>query len=195
MSRLSRSTIAVLAGGCITSALLASAPAHADATWIERSNAYTSTLLDIEFEHRPERGSQQGLAKFDDRISQPTLADQLARRKELEAQLAKVEAARPRESDPRVLQDLAVLHKAFDLNFRREDYELQHEVPFLNASENVFQGLRGLLDDQVSAERRPAALARLRKYAGLDPGYRPFTELLRQRESEQMAKRDRKSVV
>src|SRR5579862_39622 len=188
MNRLSPSTTTFLAVGLLISALLASAPSYADATWIERSNAYTGALLDIEFEHRPERGSQQGLAKFDERISQPTLADQLARRKELEAQLAKVEAARPRESDPRVLQDLAVLHKAFDLSFRREDYELQHEVPFLNASENVFQGLRGLLDDQVSPERRPAAVARLRKYAGLDPGYRPFTELLRQRESEQMAK-------
>jgi Bacterial protein of unknown function (DUF885) len=188
MSRWSPSTRVVLAVGLVSGSLLASGPSHAEAPWIERSNTYTRSLLEIEFEHRPERGSEQGLAEFDDRISQPTLADQLARRKALEAQLSKIDAARPRESDPRVLQDLAILDKAFDLRFRKEDYELGHEVPFLNASETVFQGLRGLLDDQVSPQRRPAAVARLRKYAGLESGYRPFTELLRQREVEQMGK-------
>ena len=59
---------------------------------------------------------------------------------------------------------------AFDLRFRQEDFSLQHEVPFYNASRQVFQGLRGLLDDQVAPERRPAALVRLRKYAGMEPG-------------------------
>jgi len=87
-----------------------------------------------------------------------------------------------------VQEDLAILHKAYDLQFRQEDYRLQHEVPFLNASAEVFQGLRGLLDDQVAPERRPAALTRLRRYAGLEPGYQPFTELLKQRAREQIAK-------
>ncbi len=61
-------------------------------------------------------------------------------------------------------------------------------MPFINASAGIFQGLRGLLDDQVAAERRPAALIRLRKYAGMEPGYQPFTELLKAREIEQIAK-------
>ena len=29
--------------------------------WVERSNTYTNTLLEVEFAHRPERGSRQGL--------------------------------------------------------------------------------------------------------------------------------------
>jgi uncharacterized protein (DUF885 family) len=161
---------------------------HADKAWIERSNGYTNKLLEVELEHAPERGSRQGLSKFDERISDPTLADQLARRRQLEAALAQVDAARGKESDKRVQEYLDILHKAFDLQFRQEDYELQHEVPFLNASEEVFQGLRGLLDDQVAAERRPAALIRLRKYAGIEGGYKPFTELLKQRALEQLAK-------
>ena len=160
----------------------------ADRAWIERSNAYTNKLLEVELEHAPERGSRQGLAKFDERISDPTLADELARRHQLEAVLVQVDAARPKESDKKVQEDLDILHKAFDLKFRQEDYELQHEVPFLNASEEVFQGLRGLLDDQVAAQRRPAAIIRLRKYAGVEGGHEPFTELLKQRAMEQIAK-------
>jgi uncharacterized protein (DUF885 family) len=156
--------------------------------WVERSNAYTNTLLEVEFAHAPERGSRQGLSRFDERISQPTLADEQAQRRELEAALAKVDAAAPKESDKRVQQDLAILHQAFDLQFRQQDYRLQHEVPFLNASAQVFEGLHGLLDDQVAPERRPAALTRLRRYAGLEGGYQPFTELLKQRAREQIAK-------
>ena len=129
--------------------------------WVERSNTYTNMLLEVEFAHTPERGSQQGLARFDERISQPTLADELARRHELEATLAKIDAAAPRETDKRVQEDLAILRKAYDLQFRQEDYQLRHAVPFFNASAEVFQGLRGLLDDQVAPERRPAASSKV----------------------------------
>ena len=122
------------------------------------------------------------------RISNPTLADELAERQELEAVLAKIDAARATETDNHVQEDLEILRKAFDLQFREEDFGLQHEVPFINASEQIFEGLRSLLDDQVAADRRPAALVRLRKYAGMEPGYKPFTELLKQRELEQIAK-------
>jgi len=160
----------------------------ADKGWIDKSNAYTNRMLAIEFEHDPERGSGQGVAKFDERISQPTLADQLAERKQLEAELAKIDAARPKESDKRVQEDMEILHKAFDLRFRTQDYELAHTVPFDNASAVVFQGLRVLLDDQVAPERRTAALARLRKYAGDEPGYQPITEIFKHRALEQIAK-------
>jgi hypothetical protein len=156
--------------------------------WIERSNHYTNRLLALEFAHHPEDGSRQGLAKFDELVSHPTLADELALRHELEAALAGIDASRAQETDKRVLQDLAILDTAFNLRFRQQDYELKHEVPFLNASERVFRGLRDLLDDQVAVERRPAALVRLRRYAGLDPGYQPMTDLLKARELEQMAK-------
>ncbi len=165
----------------------ASVPA-AENAWIERSNAYTNRLLEVTFRHEPEDGSRQGLAQFDERISNPSLADQLAERKELQAALAGIDADGAKETDPKIRQDIDILNKAFDLQFRQEDYELQHKVPYLNASQVVFQGLRVLLDDQVTQERRPAALVRLRRYAGDEPGYSPVTELLKQRALEQMAK-------
>ena len=174
--------IGVLALGCIC------ASAHAEQAWITKSNAYTNTLLDIQLQHAPERGSRQGVVKFDPLISNPTLADELQARKDSEAALARIKTARAGETDKKVQEDLDILLKAFDLKFRTQDFELQHEVPFDNASEAVFQGLRGLLDDQVAADRRPAALLRLRKYAGMEPGFKPYSEILKQRAIEQMAK-------
>ncbi len=182
-----RLTAVLLLSGLAAGALAAD-PAPAEQAWVQRSNAYTNRLLDVELAHAPEDGSREGLAKYDERISDPSLADQKAERLELEAVLAQLAAAESREADRNVRQDLSILRKAFDLQFRREDFELAHEVPFLNASEIVFQGLRGLLDDQVAPERRTAALARLRKYAGLEAGYAPFTEKLEQRVREQIAK-------
>jgi len=161
---------------------------QAEKAWIKQSNDYTNTLLSVQLEHAPEQGSAQGVAKFDDRISDPSRADEVVVRRELEAALTKIKAARATVTDKNVQQDIEILQKNFNLQFRIEDFELAREVPFYNASALIFQGLRGLLDDQVPAPRRTAALVRLRKYAGVEPGYKPFTERLKERENEQIAK-------
>ena len=180
-----------LCGVTVVSMLAAGAVAEgqaADKAWIAKSNSYTQQLLDVQFAHAPEGGSRQGLVKFDKLISNPTLADLMQTRKEQEAVLVKLKAAEATETDKNVVQDLEILQKNFNLGFRRMDYSLAHNVPFFNASETVFGGLRGLLDDQVAAERRPDAVVRLRKYAGVEEGYKPFTEILKQRTMEQIAK-------
>ena len=61
-------------------------------------------------------------------------------------------------------------------------------MPFYNPSQAVFGGLQVLLDEQTPADRRPAAVVRIREYAGLEPGYTALTEILKQRITEQMAK-------
>ncbi|HXP26884.1 MAG TPA: DUF885 family protein, partial [Steroidobacteraceae bacterium] len=161
---------------------------QAEKGWIKQSNEYTNMLLSVQLEHSPEQGSSQGLAKFDDLISNPSRADEIAARHELEAALAKIKAAQATVTDKNVKEDIEILQKAFNLRFREQDFELAREVPFHNASARIFRGLRVLLDDQVPAERRSAALVRLRKYAGVEPGYKPFTDRLKERELEQIAK-------
>jgi uncharacterized protein (DUF885 family) len=161
---------------------------HAEKAWIKQSNEYTNMLLKVQLEHSPERGSSQGLAEFDERISDPSRADEAAERRETEAALGKIKAARSTVTDKNVQEDIAILQKSFNLRFRLEDFELAHEVPFYNASAQIFQGLRILLDDQVPAQRRSAALQRLNKYAGTEAGYKPFTDRLKEREIEQIAK-------
>jgi len=166
------------------------APAPAEPAWIARSNAYTQMLLDVQYKHSPESGSGQGLAKYDPLITDATRADEVVQRQELEDILAKLKKVEAKENDKNVREDLEIVEKTFNLQFREDDYQLAHKVPFIDASQAVFGGLQTLLDDQVPSERRPAAVIRLRKYAGVEPGFKPFTDVLKQRVIEQMAKPD-----
>jgi len=180
-NRLLSGLFAIVLGG-------GAAAAETKAPWISISDAYTKSLLAVRLDHSPEEGSSEGLAKYDDRISNPSLDDQAAERRELEAVIANLKTAQAKETDRNVLEDLSILLNAFDLKFRRDDFGLAHEVSFMNASRDIFQGLHTLLDDQVSAERRPAALVRLRKYTGSEPGSKAYTETLKQRELAQIGK-------
>jgi Bacterial protein of unknown function (DUF885) len=166
---------------------------NSDKHWIEVSNGYTRQLLDIGLKHGPEGGSQQGIAQFDTLISNPSLADQHLRRAETEAELAKIRTAMVTEKDKNVLEDMAIVQKAYNLNFRTENYAEAHEVPFLNATAAIFGGLQILLDAQTPDERRAAAVVRLRKYVGgtvEGKVYTPFTDIFKQRTLDQMAKLD-----
>jgi uncharacterized protein (DUF885 family) len=145
-------------------------------------------LLDVEFKHSPEFGSREGLSEYDTKVSQPSWADEDQRRRELVAVLEKLKAAAGQQQQKEVEQDLQIMIRKVQLDFKEEDFERAHEVPFLNASREVFQGVQFLLDEQTPAERRPAAVERIRKYAGLEEGYKPITEILKQRALEQMAK-------
>jgi hypothetical protein len=160
----------------------------AERQWIEDSNRYTQMLVDVRVRHSPEYGSAQGLSQYDALVANPTLADELAERMERDAAVEKIKAQLPKEKNPHVAQDLQILIHAIGLEDREQDFAIRREVPFRNASEYVFRGLRSLLDDQVAPERRPAAVLRLKKYAGGEAGFAPLTDILLQREKEQMAK-------
>jgi uncharacterized protein (DUF885 family) len=159
-----------------------------DADWVAASNQYTNLLLAVEMKHNPELGSNQGLSQFDTDVSRPTLADEDQERQETEAVLATLKTAVAEQKHRQVAQDLQIVIRSVELQFREQDFGRNHKVEFLNASQTVFSGLRVLLDEQTPSERRPAAVVRIRKYAGLEPGYPPLTEILKQRVREQMAK-------
>ncbi len=159
-----------------------------DKSWIAVSNGYANMLIDVVFKHHPEAGTQQGLSQYDTKISQPTLADEDQERKENEAVLSKLKAAAAEKQQQDVAEDLQIMIRRANLNFKRQDFQRANEVPFYNASQAVFGGLQVLLDEQTPADRRPAAVVRIREYAGLEPGYIALTEILKQRITEQMAK-------
>lgn len=156
--------------------------------WIAVSNSYARLLTDVAFQYHPEAGSQQGLSQYDNKVAQPTLAEEDRERAATEAALAKLKAAAAEKQQTEVAEDLQIMISRVQLNFKMQDYQRAHEVPFINASQLVFGGLHSLLDVQTPSERRPAAVVRIREYAGLEPGYTPITEILKQRVKEQMAK-------
>jgi hypothetical protein len=162
------------------------APATPD--WVQRSNRYAEKLIEIQKKHGPEGASAQGLTEYDTLVSQPTRKDEQESIAETKAVLSEFQSALGKESDPFVKQDLEIMIHRSELYLKQHAYADAHNVPYLNASAFVFQGVRSLLDDQVAAERRKAAVVRLRKYAGLDPGYRPLADILKERTLEQVAK-------
>ena len=158
--------------------------------WIVKSNSYTKILIDIDEKYSPEFGSTQGLALYDTLIAIPTLANKNAARKDKENALILLKEAKQKETNIKIRQDLDILINSTELNFRKEDFELNREVPFFNPSSTIFDGIKTLLDDQTPVERRNAAIIRLSKYAGLQNGYLPLTDVLKERTIEQIKKAD-----
>ncbi|MDE1160499.1 MAG: DUF885 domain-containing protein [Acidobacteriaceae bacterium] len=167
---------------------VAAKPVDAQPAWIARSDAFTKQLLEISLRYSPEEASSQGIASADARISVPTLAMEKKQRAEEEAEVAKLKVALKTEKDENVRQDLQILIHAEELGFREQEFSWQHRVPYSNASMDVYGGLQVLLDDQMSPERRAKAVTRLKEYAGLEGGYRPYTDVMMERTREQMAK-------
>src|SRR5580692_4450938 len=67
----------------------AAAAQRTEQAWVRQSNLYTNMLLDVQLAHAPEQGSRQGAAKFDEAITDPTRADEIITRRELEAEMLK----------------------------------------------------------------------------------------------------------
>lgn len=166
----------------------ASAAGDNDKSWVAKSNEYAGLLTDIEKKHSPESASADGLKQYDEQISVDTHEDDDAANAERRAALEKLKAALATEKNKYVKQDLEIMIHNTDLTLRLRKFGEDHQVPYRNASAEVYQGLHVLLDDQVSADRRPAAIVRLRKYAGLEPGYAPLTDKLKKFTERQIAK-------
>src|SRR3954471_12786483 len=88
--------------------------------WVIKSNQYTQQLIDLDKKYSPEYGSSQGLAEYDTLITIPTLANDLAQRKEEEALTAKFASYLATEKDAAVKQDLNILITHSKLGFRKE---------------------------------------------------------------------------
>ena len=176
---LSHLFVAVFLAFAVTSFASSQVAPTPDRSWIARSNSYTQLLIDVSNQHSPEQASAEGISAYDTKISVLTQADEDKERAETEVVLKHLKASLTIEKDPRVLEDMRILVHDTEYRFRQQDYSRTHEVPFLNASEVVFAGLQGLLDDQTAPERRLAAVLRLKKYAGVEPGYTPLTDLAR----------------
>lgn len=160
--------------------------AHHDKTWIVKSNQYTQQLIDLEKKYSPEYGSSQGLAEYDTQIAVPSLANQLAQRKDEDKLLHVYQSLLKTENDAAVKQDLNILIGYLKLGLRTQDFERQRKVSFLNPSSIILDGLQTLLDDQTPAERRASAIIRLQKYAGQTTGLKPLTAILKERVQHQI---------
>lgn len=147
------------------------------AAWVEESNRNARLMSELIAKIQPEMASQLGIEGYDDRITDMTpgfVERQLASMRSVHAELLR---RLPGEADPRVREDLEILIKAAADQIKRVELTDRLEVPDVGLNELMYASFRGLLDDQVPAARRGAALVRLRKYAGMEPGTTPIVDL------------------
>ncbi len=158
--------------------------AATEGSWVARSNAHAQVVLEFLAKYNPEGAASLGVDGLDEQIFD--LGENIHQRQMEEAGLlvAELKARLIDETDPKVRQDLQILIKAGEDYIYSSQLEYDNLLPYLNMPQTIFYGMRGLLDPQVDAARQPAAIVRLRKYAGLEEGYEPITELAKARTAE-----------
>jgi uncharacterized protein (DUF885 family) len=171
-------------------AAAASPAASGDRSWIARSNENAKILLAVQARFSPEQAARLGQAGLDDRITDLTPGHDERLRKATGEALAKIEELRRTEKDLLVAQDLAILVDAARKTIRGSELSERLEVPYYNLPRLVFFSVRSLLDPQIEPARRPAALARVRKYAGLEPGTTSIVQLAEHETREGLARPD-----
>ena len=173
----------------ILTALLASASpesASAEADWIARSNEHSQLVLNLLAKYNPEAAAGLGVDGYDEKIIDLGKNFNERSKKDAEALLAELEKRHEMEKHPLVRQDLAILIKAVQDNLRTNELQRTHLLPYFNVSQQVFGGVRALIDEQIPRERYPAAVVRLNRYAGLEEGYTPVVELAKERTRERL---------
>ena len=176
-----------LLGGALLLGTALAATAADTPAWIEKSNKHSQVLLDVLSKFSPEFASSTGIPGFDDKvadlgpgINERTRAATVAARDELAKRLLG-------ETDALVRQDIEILIKTANDNIQSNEINERLTASFTDVGQLIFFGEFGLLQDQVDAARRPAALARLKRYTGLEAGSTPITELAKARFAEEAA--------
>lgn len=143
--------------------------------WVKRSDENAKLLLALQAKYGPEGAARIGIDGFDEAVSQFPLDINERVIRDSEAAIATLRQRLGAEKDPNVAQDLAIMIAAAEDNIRGTRIGEKYSLPYFNVHAQIFGGLRALLDDRVPAERRQAALVRLKKYTGLEPGFTPIT--------------------
>ncbi len=161
--------------------LAATAFAAADTpAWIAKSNANAQVLVDTTAKLSPEFAARMGVKGYDDKIADRTPGYEERTKVALTAARDELAKRILSETDPLVRQDLEILVQSADDRLTTAALDQRLTLPYSNIPQLVFFGEFGLLDDQIDAARRPAALARLKRYVGLEPGTKAITDLARE---------------
>ena len=154
--------------------------------WIVKSDANADVLLKVFARFSPEGAGQIGVSGLDEQVLdlQPRLYER--RGAATKEALGELERRRAAETDPLVRQDLDILIESTKDQIEGDALSRKYELTYFDVPLTIFRGLRALLDDQIAPERRAAALARLKKYAGDVPGTTPLTVLAEQRMRERL---------
>jgi len=179
-------------GTCLSllAVLLLTTTAAAEAPWVAESNANTLIVMESQAKFSPESFSAQGMTQFDAKITD-LKADLFQRTRENNWQLIQLlQLKKQTTKDKKVSQDLGILIKSLQDELGTAALNHEHLLPYYNLAQDLFNGFQALLDPRSDAARYPAALQRLKKYIGTEPGYTPITELAKRRTHERFSSPD-----
>ena len=154
--------------------------------WVEKSNQNAQLLISLMARYSPEDAAAEGVPGLDEQISSAPPEEPERFRKDLAVARIELERRLARENDPLVRQDLEILIAQANRDIRASEARERNLLPYDDVAGTIFYGVKSLLDDQVAANRRPAALVRLRKYTGLTPGFQPLTVQVEERYREKL---------
>jgi len=137
----------------------------------------------------PRGASSTGIAGFDDKVADlgPKINERFDAAVAAGARRARQNACSPRPTRS-CAQDLEILIQSANDTLETRRLNRKHLAAFIDVSQLVFFGESSLLQDQVGADRRPAAARpACGKYTGLEPGTTPVTQLAKDRYNEAAA--------
>lgn len=189
LTRSLRAVALVFGSACL--AVVATATATKDQpAWITKSNEHAQLAVNALAKLSPEFASQTGVQGYDDKIADFTPGADERARVMLEGVRAELAKRRDVETDPLVRQDLEILVSSTEDTLATDALTRRLLLPYTDIGRLIFFGEFALLQDQVASERRAAAVTRLRRYTGLEPGTQSIVELAKARYLEKASNPD-----
>jgi len=176
-----RLALTLFAATLVLPAAYAAAP-----EWIAESNRHTQILLEVGARYQPESAANLGLEQYDREIFDLKPKFDERQEADLAGAITKLEAVRASAKDDLVKQDLDILIAAAQRRVTTSALNRRLMIPYFDVGEQIFGSFQDMLDARVDKKRHPAALVRLKRYAGTERGYEPLTKLARARVEERM---------
>jgi hypothetical protein len=165
--------------GYVTAVVLAlgtCAFAQQQPDWVKRSNGNAQLMIELDSKFSPENAGAQGAQGLDEQITVLPLDYQAKVRAATVSVRDELKKRLMAEKDSQVKQDLEILIEAATEQIDQIDAEEKTFFRYVPVANLLFYGEKTLLDERIAPARRQAAVVRLRKYAGMEPGYAPITE-------------------
>jgi hypothetical protein len=158
----------------------------AEQPWVTRSNQNAQLLLQVDAKYSPESASSLGVEGLDEAISDFSRDTYEPLRADMQKVIDELRSRAARETDVRVKQDLQILQKSAQDELTTARLDRKYFIPFHNLTGMVFGVVRETLDPRIPPQKQQALLVRLDKYAGAAKGYRPVSELAKERTLERI---------
>ncbi|MFA7280711.1 MAG: DUF885 domain-containing protein [Sterolibacterium sp.] len=149
--------------------------------WVIKSNENAKVLLQVLARYSPENASQLGVEGFDEMITDLSRDQYEPTSRDVRTAIAELRRRLKSESHPKVRQDLEILIGSAQDNLSSSALNRKYFFPFVDATQLIFGVVQQTIDPRIPKERQKTLLIRLKKYAGLQAGYRPFAELAKER--------------